>query len=188
MTTPIKDQFPLICPRGTSARIDHDHGDVLQHWDGTFCNHPNLPDKVEEAPVPFVWLPRGLAEGPLTEAVGESIGLASMCWVGGTGDLEYDSTMAIAVVDGLMAYLSDWEAKIRAEANEATAAKLVGVPAAHLSTVELLEELRMRGDLMLVAHPTSDLAADGAVLSGVAGAALKALGKELLDYRTVDSR
>jgi hypothetical protein len=56
------------------------------------------------------------------------------------------------------------------------------------STREILEELRARGDVALIAYPQTDLAADGAVLSGVASAALKAVGEETLAYRTVDSQ
>ncbi len=35
----MSDEFPLLCPLGTSSKIDRDHGDVLRHYDGSFCNH-----------------------------------------------------------------------------------------------------------------------------------------------------
>jgi len=65
--------------------------------------------------------------GPLTlaEAVGQALGAASVCWAGGTGDLEFDSVRCVEIHDWLMAYLSDWGDQIRREANEATSAKLV---------------------------------------------------------------
>ena len=42
---------------------------------------------------------------PLNEVVGQALGTASVCWVGGTGDLEFDSTKAAWVLDGLMAHI-----------------------------------------------------------------------------------
>lgn len=86
-----------------------------------------VPDSaIEEPPEPFVWLAKGLNEGKLTEVVGQSVGAASMCWVGGTGDREFDSARASAIVEGLMAYLSDYMDNVRKEANDNTTAKLRG--------------------------------------------------------------
>jgi hypothetical protein len=76
---------------------------------------------------PNTWSPQPDADGKVSlgEAVGQALGTASVCWVGGTGDLLFDSTAATLVYDGLMAFLGDWADEIRREANEATAAKLV---------------------------------------------------------------
>lgn len=30
---------PQLCPAGIPSRYDHDHGDVVRHDDGSFCNH-----------------------------------------------------------------------------------------------------------------------------------------------------
>lgn len=60
----------------------------------------------------YVWRP----EGTLQEVVGMSIGAGSVCWVGGTGSLEFDSEKASAIVDGLMEYLAGWEAQVRKQA------------------------------------------------------------------------
>jgi hypothetical protein len=49
----------------------------------------------------------------------------------------------------------------------------VNRPLGEVTTRELLEELRLRGDLAMVAMPTSDRGADGAALSALAGALLK---------------
>lgn len=62
-----------------------------------------------------VWLPDGLAEGPVDKVVGETVGRASMCWVGGTGGLTFDDQDAATVADGLIAYLNAWAEDIRKE-------------------------------------------------------------------------
>jgi len=74
----------------------------------------------------ITWSPQPDADGnpTLSEAVGQALGYASVCWVDGTRDLEFDSTKAMRCYDGLMAFLSDWGDEIRKQANEATAAKL----------------------------------------------------------------
>jgi hypothetical protein len=45
----------------------------------------------------------GLPEPDLDEILGQALGAASMCWVGGTGDLEFDSTRAKAIWEALRA-------------------------------------------------------------------------------------
>jgi hypothetical protein len=60
---------------------------------------------------------------------------------------------------------------------------------AHLglaTTHEILEELQARGDVSMVVAPGSPEGADGAMLSGLASAALKALGPQALTYRPAD--
>lgn len=76
---------------------------------------------------PNTWSPQPDADGNLTlsEAVGQALGTASACWIGGTGPLEFDSVTAARVYDGLMAFLSDWADNLRKQANEATAAKML---------------------------------------------------------------
>lgn len=56
------------------------------------------------------------------------------------------------------------------------------------TTREILEELRARGDVAMAVYPYTELGADGAVLSGLASAGIKAVGEEILAYRTVDSQ
>lgn len=75
---------------------------------------------------PGTWSPKPDADGNLSlgEAIGQALGSASMCWVGGTGDLEFDSVQAARVHVGIMAFLYDWADHIRKQANEATAAKM----------------------------------------------------------------
>lgn len=75
---------------------------------------------------PGTWSPQPDADGNLTleEAIGQALGSASMCWVGGTGHLEFDSFQAAKVHVGIMAFLYDWADHIRKQANEATAAKM----------------------------------------------------------------
>lgn len=51
------------------------------------------------------------------------------------------------------------------------------------TTRELLEEMRLRGDLAMVAMPTSERGADGSVLSALAGVLLKSSCKETLESR-----
>lgn len=48
-------------------------------------------------------------------------------------------------------------------------------------TRELLEELRLRGDLAMTVLPTSERGADGAVLSALAGVVLKSCATETLE-------
>jgi hypothetical protein len=76
---------------------------------------------------PPKWEPTRRAddEGPLSlgEAVGQSLGAASACWENLAGAGVFDSTRCGEVYEWLMAYLSDWGAEIRKQANEATAAK-----------------------------------------------------------------
>lgn len=52
------------------------------------------------------------------------------------------------------------------------------------TTRELLLELQARGDTDVVAFPTTELAEDGAILSGVVRGLLKALGTQTLGYST----
>lgn len=83
-------------------------------------------------------------EIPLAEAVGQSLGAASSCWENLPGAGTFDSTRCGHIHDWLMAYLSDWGDKIRAEANEATLSKLAGSKLAALSSPHLsatLDEL-----------------------------------------------
>jgi hypothetical protein len=49
------------------------------------------------------------------------------------------------------------------------------------TTRDLLEELRLRGDLAMTVFPASDRGADGAVLSAIAGATLRASSLETLE-------
>jgi len=72
------------------------------------------------------WNPTPDADGHITlpEAVGQALGTASACWIGGTGPLEFDSAQCSEVYDGLMAYLDDWAHEQRKQANESTAAKM----------------------------------------------------------------
>jgi hypothetical protein len=81
-----------------------------------------MPDNAYDPPR---WEPDDQGPLSLAEAVGQSLGAASMCWVGGTGQLEFDSVRCVEINDWLMAYLADWGDKIRREANEATSAKLI---------------------------------------------------------------
>jgi hypothetical protein len=50
-----------------------------------------------------------------------------------------------------------------------------------VTTRELLEELRLRGDLAMVAMPTTSRGADGSVLSAMAGSQLRSLETETLE-------
>jgi hypothetical protein len=76
---------------------------------------------------PGTWSPQPDSDGNLTveEAVGQALGTASMCWIGGTGSLEFDSFQAAKVHVGIMAFLADWADHIRKQANEGTAAKML---------------------------------------------------------------
>jgi len=49
------------------------------------------------------------------------------------------------------------------------------------TTRDLLEELRLRGDLAMTAMPSTERGADGSVLSAIAGAVLKSSTKETLE-------
>lgn len=51
------------------------------------------------------------------------------------------------------------------------------------TTRELLEELRLRGDLAMTVMPTTERGADGSVLSALAGATLKSCTKETLEAK-----
>ena len=33
------EQEAIACPARWQSRVDHDHGGVLRHKDGSFCNH-----------------------------------------------------------------------------------------------------------------------------------------------------
>jgi hypothetical protein len=54
---------------------------------------------------------------------------------------------------------------------------------AEATTRDLLEELRLRGDLAMTVMPSSERGADGAALSALAGALLKSSVKETLEAR-----
>jgi hypothetical protein len=84
---------------------------------------------------PFVWLREGLSEGGLHEVVARSLATYTAVSVGQQG----------AVVEGLMAYLSDYMDVVRADANENTAAKLRGAILPQAPTQALIEELHVRG-------------------------------------------
>lgn len=43
----------------------------------------------------------------LAEVVGQAVGAGSVCWVGGTGALEFDSTAATKVVEDALARIAD---------------------------------------------------------------------------------
>lgn len=66
-----------------------------------------VPD-LEHPPVP--WRP-GVAPGqtlddlPLSEWIGQAVGSASMCWIGGTGDAEFDSVVAAQIAESLHAHV-----------------------------------------------------------------------------------
>lgn len=49
------------------------------------------------------------------------------------------------------------------------------------TTLELLEELRLRGELAMTAMPTTERGADGAALSALAGVLLKSSTKQTLE-------
>ena len=51
------------------------------------------------------------------------------------------------------------------------------------TTRELLEELRLRGDLAMTVMPTSERGADGSVLSAIAGAVIKSSTKATLEAK-----
>ncbi len=51
------------------------------------------------------------------------------------------------------------------------------------TTRDLLLELALRGDLAMVALPTTERAADGAALSALAGALIKSSAKETLEAK-----
>ena len=53
------------------------------------------------------------------------------------------------------------------------------------TTRELLEELVARGDVEVVAYPSTERAHQGHVMSGTAMGLLDALQPEMLDYRTM---
>jgi hypothetical protein len=88
-------------------------------------NEPSGPHAADHGP--GTWTPQPDADGNLTlsEAVGQALGTASMCWHGGTGNLLFDDAQAKRVHEGIMAFLSDWADDIRKKANEATSAKLL---------------------------------------------------------------
>lgn len=139
--------------------------------------HPtgSLPEDKQES---FVWLPNGLAEGTLGEVVGQSLGAASACWANLRGAGVFDSTQCKAILDGLMAYLSDWEAVVRSEANENTAVKLQHRAVESATTQHLLEELHARGG-------KKDLE-DNAVLFALTGALMRSLSTEVLQGTGAD--
>lgn len=75
---------------------------------------------------------------PLGEAVGQALGAASSCWSDLSGAGVFKSEQCKVVLDGLMAWLMDWESKVRKEANENTWAK------AQVAAREALPELLHR--------------------------------------------
>lgn len=84
------------------------------------------------------WRPtvrEGETEAPLVEWVGQAIGAASMCWVGGTGALEFDSTEAARIHGALMQ-------RIEQALEEAINRRNLAEP----TTRELLNELRTRAE------------------------------------------
>lgn len=120
-------------------------------------------------------------EVSLAQAIGETLGAASMCWVGGTGDLVFDSERASALVDELGRKVearleAAWRRGYDARREEVRSQTLGEVP-----TRDVLGELQLRGDLAMTAMPTTDRGADGAALSALAGALIKASCAETLE-------
>lgn len=68
--------------------------------------HDVIHDMHAGAWTPTVREGESLEDMPLNEVVAQALGSASMCWVGGTGSLQFDSVKASWVLDGLMAHLN----------------------------------------------------------------------------------
>lgn len=59
----------------------------------------------------------------LSEAVGQALGTASVCWENPAGAGVFDTALCAQVYEGLMAYLADWAADTIRRANEASEGK-----------------------------------------------------------------
>jgi tRNA G26 N,N-dimethylase Trm1 len=121
--------------------------------------------EVEMPVVPSEWLREGLDEGGLHEVVARSLATYTAVSV----------VQQEAVVEGLMAYLSDYLVRVRAQANENTALKLRGADRetiARSTTQSLIEELHARGGR----HADED----SVVLFALTGALLRTLPVEAL--------
>ena len=79
----------------------------------------------------------------VTEWIGQAIGAASMCWVGGTGNLEFDSEQASAIA----AALQERVYRMVGEAVDRNLRDGLGLPAiSRFTTRALLSELRTRAE------------------------------------------
>lgn len=148
--------------------------------DGPFTVHPGamLPADDEDKEQPTAWLPRGLVEGSLGDVVRRSLAEAAHA----TEDKAFD-----ALVQGVMAYLSDYMHVVRTDANQNTAAKLNAEgPRLGLATArEMLQELQTRAQVggIFQRDDSVDYAHDR--LDRITSRMLATLPAEVLDYRTV---
>ncbi len=58
---------------------------------------------------------------PLRTKVGEAVGAASTCWVGGTGPLVFDSQRAVEIINGLLSDVSEYETNLVKASTQAVA-------------------------------------------------------------------
>lgn len=135
------------------------------------------------------WAPTVTWEDPvsLREAMGQAVGSASMSWEHVDKAGVFDEGNAKWVLEGMMAWLSDWADTIRKEANEKAHAVL-GPEGARLgmaSTREMLLELRARGEMWPFVDDKESAGMYGTFLRRRADEALTRLPREMLDERVV---
>jgi hypothetical protein len=116
---------PALNQQGITDLINGMHNEGILFRERT----PDLTDKTVQADIENVrdkpWKPIGSdgASATLFEAVGQALGSASMAWEHVDRAGVFDEAWCGKVYDGLMAFLADWGAEQRREANEATVAK-----------------------------------------------------------------
>lgn len=73
----------------------------------------------------MTWTPTGIDGHPVTlsEAVGQAIGTASMCWENVAAAGVFDDALAGQINTGLLAYLADWAADTIRRADAASESK-----------------------------------------------------------------
>ncbi len=120
----------------------------------------------------------------LEDWVGQALGAASTCWVGGTGSLEFDSAKVSRIAESLMAHIEALqqafilEAEARRKVSERYLREtLTKEPRLGLATTrELLEEVAVRSEVVFEDHAFAQ-AMRHVIRHG---------NEEHLNYRTVD--
>lgn len=155
-------------------------------WEQAFVKlrdryHATLPTtqaKPERQNTDDGWRPtvregEALEDVPLSRWIGEAIGAASMCWMGGPIG-EFDPAEAKRIVDAL-------EGKIVERIYQEQEAN-IGLA----TTRQLLEELQVRGDMNAVGAAGTKQGVKGALLADMASVLLRVLSKRDLGYSTVE--
>lgn len=143
------------------------------------------------------WQPQGReGERPedldLSEWVGQAIGAASVCWVGGTGALEFDSAAAARVAEGLEAHVRGLFTAFIQESERRRAISERYMQTQLKAAKDSLEEPRLglasTREMLKELHSRATITTPSAWLANATHQGLEVCPAEVLDYRTVGGK